>query len=229
MPIAHRKYVDRRDAGRELATLLGKWKRSAAVVFALPRGGVPVAVEVAKALSLPLDLLYVRKIGAPLQPELALGAIVDGRDPDIVFNDGLVRQLGVSREVLEEITHDELREIERRRRRYSVVPLMPTGRPALVVDDGLATGASMRAAVKALRRRGATHVVVAIPVAPPSAVEGLEADGAEVVCPLVTDAFPGVGAFYRDFHQLTDEDVLAALAEMRARPAARSAAENTKG
>ncbi len=216
MPIAHQKYLDRRDAGRCLAPLLAQWKGTGAVVFALPRGGVPVAVEVAKALGAPLDLLYVRKIGAPLEPELALGAIVDGADPDIVFNEALIHRLGVSREVLKDITERELKEIERRRRQYHAgSPLMPTGRQAIVVDDGLATGASVRAAVKALRRRGATRVIVAVPVAPPEAVADLEADGAEVVCPLVTDRFFGVGSFYRDFRQLSDADVGAALDEIR--------------
>lgn len=216
MPVAHQKYLDRRDAGRLLAPLLADWKGAGAIVFALPRGGVPVAVEVAKALGAPLDLLYVRKIGAPLEPELALGAIVDGADPDIVFNDALIRRLGVSREVLKDITARELKEIERRRRRYHAgSALMPTGRPAIIVDDGLATGATVRAAVKALRRRGATRVIVAVPVAPPEAVADLEADGAEVVCPLVTDKFFGVGSFYRDFRQLSDADVDAALDEIR--------------
>lgn len=215
MPVAHQKYIDRRDAGRHLVPLLAKWKGMGAIVFALPRGGVPVAVEVAKALNAPLDLLYVRKIGAPMEPELALGAVVDGADPDVVLNEALIAQLGVSQAVLNEITARELKEIERRRKHYgaSTVPLMPTGRPAIVVDDGLATGASMRAAVKALRRRGATHVVAAVPVAPPDAVADLEADGAEVVCPLVTSRFFGVGSFYRDFRQLSDDDVGAALDE----------------
>lgn len=217
MPVAHRKYLDRRDAGRHLVPLLGKLKGAGAVIFALPRGGVPVAVEIAKALKAPLDMLYVRKIGAPMEPELALGAIVDGSDPDIVFNEALIARLGVSQRVLDEIVARELNEIERRRERYggSLTALMPTARPAIVVDDGLATGASVRAAVKALRRRGATRVIVAVPVAPREAIEGLEADGAEVVCPLVVDRFFGVGGFYLDFRQLTDEDVDAALAELR--------------
>ena len=214
MPVAHRRYMDRRDAGRQLAPLLERWRSSGALLLALPRGGVPVAVEIAKELQLPLDLLYVRKIGAPLEPELALGAIVDGADPDIVFNEALVRRMGVSRDVLDELARSELKEIERRRHRYGDgrPPLMPTGRPVIVVDDGLATGASMRAAVKALRRRGATHVVVAVPVAPPDTVARLEEEGAEVICPLVSESFTGVGAFYRDFAQLTDDEVVAALA-----------------
>ena len=217
MPVSHRKYLDRADAGRHLASLLATWKGTGAVVFALPRGGVPVAVEVAKALKAPLDLLYVRKIGAPLEPELALGAIVDGDDPDIVLNDAVIARLGVAQDVVHDIMARELKEIERRRAKYgaSLGSLTPTGRPAIIVDDGLATGASMRAAVKALRRRGATRVVVAVPVAPPDAVEGLEADGAEVVCPLVADRFFGVGAYYLDFRQLSDEEVGEALEQLR--------------
>jgi putative phosphoribosyl transferase len=217
MTISHRKYTDRHDAGRQLVPLLAKWRSAGAVVFALPRGGIPVAVEIAKALDAPLDLLYVRKIGAPLEPELAMGAIVDGADPDVVLNEALIARLGISQALVNDITARELKEIERRRKRYlvSAKPLMPTGRPAIVVDDGMATGASMRAAVKALRRRGATRVIAAVPVAPPDAVAALEADGAEVVCPLVTDQFAGVGAFYRDFRQLSDVDVSAALDEIR--------------
>lgn len=218
MTIAHQKYVDRADAGRDLATHLSKWKNTGAVVYALPRGGVPVAVEVARALGLPLDVLYVRKIAAPLEPELAIGAIVDGADPDIVFNEELVRQLGVSQPVLEDLISRELAEIERRRSRYGAAfkqPLTPTGRAAIVVDDGLATGATMRAAVKALRRRGATQVVVAVPVAPPEAVATLEEEGADLVCPLVCEAFFGVGAFYRDFRQVTDDEVVKAVAALQ--------------
>ncbi len=218
MTVAHRKYIDRADAGRDLVMHLSKWKNSGAVVYALPRGGVPVAVEIAKVLGLPLDVLYVRKIGAPLEPELAIGAIVDGADPDIVFNEGLVRRLGVSQPVIDDMIRRELAEIERRRQRYGAAfsqPLNPTGRTAIVVDDGLATGATVRAAVKALRRRGATHVVVAVPVAPPDAVSALEADGADVVCPLVCEAFFGVGSFYRDFRQVTDDDVVKAVTALR--------------
>jgi len=218
MSIEHLRFIDRGDAGRRLVPLLAKWKGSGAIVFALPRGGVPVAAEIAAAFALPLDVLYVRKIGAPFQPELALGAIVDGADPDVVFNEELIERLGVSRAVLDEITRQEAKEIERRRARYgqAVAPLMPTGRPAIVVDDGLATGATMRAAVKALRRRGATHVIVAVPVAPPDAVAMLEAEGAEVICAHVTERFYGVGAFYQDFRQLTDAEVIAILAAYRA-------------
>lgn len=219
MAIAHPKFIDRRDAGRYLTPLLSKWKGSGAIVFALPRGGVPVAVEIAKVLSLPLDLLYVRKIAAPLEPELALGAVVDGSDPDIVFNEALVRRLGVSRSVLEELTKRELEEIDRRRKSYGAAlgaPLTPTGRPAIVVDDGLATGATVRAAVQALRRRGATRVVVAVPVAPPEAIAELEAQGAKVVCPHVSEAFFGVGSFYLDFRQLTDDQVIASLSAFHA-------------
>lgn len=214
MPVSHPKFIDRRDAGRYLIPLLMKWKGSSAIVFALPRGGVPVAVEIATALVLPLDVLYVRKIAAPLEPELAIGAIVDGFDPDVVLNDDLVRRLGISRAVLGELTKREMEEIERRRQSYGkalATPLTPTGRPAIIVDDGMATGATVRAAVKALRRRGATQVIVAVPVAPPDAVAALEAAGAEVVCPHVCEPFFGVGSFYSNFRQLTDQEVVAAI------------------
>lgn len=214
MPIAHPKFIDRRDAGRHLIPLLWKWNGSAAIVFALPRGGVPVAVEIATALALPLDVLYVRKIAAPLEPELAIGAIVDGFDPDVVLNEELVRRLGISRAVIDELAKRELEEIERRRKRYGkalAAPLTPTGRPAIIVDDGMATGATVLAAVQALRRRGATHVIVAVPVAPPDAVAALEAAGAEVVCPHICEPFFGVGAFYSDFRQLTDNEVIASI------------------
>jgi predicted phosphoribosyltransferase len=194
--------------------LLSQHKDTAAIVLALPRGGVPVAIEVARALALPLDLLYVRKIGVPWQPELALGAVVDGADPDVVVNDRVAQRLGIPQAEIDDLGRQELQEIARRKRVYGDAlgaPVMPTGRVVIVVDDGLATGASVRAAVQALRRRGAVRVIVAVPVAPPDAVAALEKAGAEVVCPRVTDDFMGVGAFYRDFSQLTDESVVALL------------------
>lgn len=218
-------YYDRRDAGRQLVPLLASHRASGAIVFALPRGGVPVAIEVARALALPLDLLYVRKLGAPLQPELALGALVDGTDPDTVINESLVRRLRISRATLEEIAQRELREIDERRTRYAAAidtPLNPVGRVAIVVDDGLATGATVGAAVQALRRRGATRVIVAVPVAPPDAVLLLQKAGAEVVCPHVTKEFLSVGHFYRDFAQLSDESVVAQLSAFRAAVEARN-------
>lgn len=218
MTIAHAKYLDRADAGRFLVPMLAKWKGTGAVIFALPRGGVPVAVEIARELGLPLDVLHVRKISAPLEPELAIGAIVDGADPDVVLNEALIKRLGVAPAVVNGIVERELAEIERRRTLYGRVfaqPLNPVGRTAIVVDDGLATGASMRAAVKALRRRGATRVIAAVPVAPPEAISMLEADGAEVVCPLITESFFSVSTFYRDFRQLTDEQVTRAVSSVR--------------
>jgi predicted phosphoribosyltransferase len=219
VPIRHAAlYSDRTDAGKRLVPLLSQHKGTAAIVFALPRGGVPVAIEVARALALPLDLLYVRKIGVPWQPELALGAVVDGADPDIVVNDRVAEQLDVSRDEIDARGRQELQEIARRKRAYGDVlgvPVMPTGRVVIVVDDGVATGADMRAAVQALRRRGAVRVIVAVPVAPPDAVVALEKAGAEVVCPHVTEDFAGVGAFYREFGQLSDEDVVALLRAFR--------------
>jgi predicted phosphoribosyltransferase len=219
-------YRDRKDAGQRLVPLLAAHKGSGAIVFALPRGGVPIAIEIAQALGLPLDLLYVRKLGAPLQPELALGAVVDGADPDTVINESLVRRLRISRATLEEIAENELRQIDERRARYAIAvdaPLNPAGRVAIVVDDGLATGASVGAAVRALRRRGAIRVIVAVPVAPPDAVLLLEKAGAEVVCPHITKEFPSVGDFYRHFGQVSDESVIAQLLAFRAEITARTA------
>ncbi len=211
-------FADREEAGRRLIPPLSSFRGSGAVVFALPRGGVPVAIEIARSLSLPLDLLYVRKIAAPLEPELALGAVVDGADPDIVLNDKLIQRLGVSKVVLAAIGERELQEIKRRKESYGkalAASLTPTGRPAIIVDDGLATGATVRAAVQALRRRGATRVIVAVPVAPPDAAAALESAGAEVICPHITDRFFGVGTYYRDFSQLSDESVIAQLSAFR--------------
>jgi predicted phosphoribosyltransferase len=155
-----------------------------------------------------------------------LGAVVDGADPDTVINEDIVRHLRISRETIEDIAARELAEIAERRARYGKAleaPLNPIGRAAIVVDDGLATGASVRAAVQALRRRGATRVIVAVPVAPPDAVAALESAGAEVVCPLITEHFHGVGAFYRDFSQLSDESVVAQLMAFRVEAEARRA------
>lgn len=218
MTVQHVRYLDRADAGRCLVPALSKWKDSAAQIYALPRGGVPVAVEVARALRLPLDLLYVRKIGAPGQPELAIGAVIDGDKPDVVLNEGLIERIGASSSFVERIVKRELEEIDRRRKLYGAAfahGLDPAGRTAIIVDDGIATGASMRVAVKVLLRRGATRVIAVAPVASPDAVAMLEAEGAEVVCPMIIDAFPGISVFYSDFQQLDDDDVIRAVARLQ--------------
>lgn len=208
------RFADRAEAGRLLSERVKALRLQDPVVYALPRGGVPVAAEVAAALGAPLDLVLVRKIGAPGQPELALGAIVDGDTPELVLNADIVAATGATQAFIAAAQRHELAEIERRRARYLAgrAPIDPEGRTAVVVDDGLATGASARAALRALRRRGAVWLVLAAPVAPPETLEALSGEADDIVCLVEAELFLGIGAFYRDFHQLTDEEVIAAIA-----------------
>ncbi|MCP8939328.1 phosphoribosyltransferase [Alsobacter sp. SYSU M60028] len=210
-------FADRADAGRRLAQELAKRSFVDPVVYALPRGGVPVAAPVAEALRAPLDILLVRKIGVPSQPELAAGAVVDGADPIAVWNDDVTSACGLGPEELDALKREQLALIEKRRALYgaSRAPVDPAGRTAIVVDDGLATGATARAAIAALRRRGARAVVLAVPVAPAEAVPQFRALCDEVVCLSQPSWFPGVGAFYSDFGQTTDAQVVAALKAAR--------------
>ena len=161
-------FADRGSAGRQLAKRLRGLNLADPVVYALPRGGVPVAVEIAKALGAPLDLILVRKIGAPGQPELALGAVVDGEDAQTVVNEAVARMTGADAAYLDKVRDQELAEIERRRSLYlgDRAPVSAAGRTAIVVDDGLATGATAKAALRALKRRGAAMTVLAVPVGP---------------------------------------------------------------
>jgi putative phosphoribosyl transferase len=213
-------FESRAEAGRRLAERLGAraWERP--LVLALPRGGVPVGLEVARALDCPLDLVLVRKVGAPYQPEFAIAAVVDGDPPQLVRNPALGAWEGREWEHhLKDSYRAACEEIRRRRKAYLAgrAPLPVDGRTALVVDDGLATGTTMRAAVEALRMRGAARVVVAVPVAPPDAARALAAVADEVVCLETPAAFGAVGAFYVDFHQLDDAEVVRL---MRAAPGA---------
>ncbi len=177
-----------------------------------------MAAEVASHLGAPLDLLIVRKIGVPWQPELAMGAIIDGSKPTVVRNEETIRLAGISDAEFQVICQRELTEIERRRRRYFAdrAPVEIAGRIAIVVDDGIATGATVRAAVAGLKARKPAKVVVAVPVAPPSAVAELEKEADEVVCPLQPRMLGAIGYFYRDFEQLSDEEVIRLLATHRA-------------
>ncbi|AXI55091.1 Amidophosphoribosyltransferase (plasmid) [Pseudoseohaeicola sp. NH-UV-7] len=206
-------FSNRDDAGRRLAAELVKRSFDAPVVFALPRGGVPVAAEVAEALGAPLDLILVRKIGAPRNPEVALAAIVEGDPPERVINEEVMRQSGADQSYLERATEQQVAEMQRRRERYlggrgrSDVE----GKTAIVVDDGLATGATMKAALIALKRWGAERVVVAIPVAPASEIPRLQEIADEVICLVVDPYFRGVGGAYADFHQLSDEETVGYL------------------
>jgi putative phosphoribosyl transferase len=207
-------FENRSDAGRRLAQALARYRGDPVVVLALPRGGIPVAAEVARALSAPLDLVLVRKIGFPPQPELAMGAVVDGADPIIVRNEDVIRMARVSEAEFEEVCKQELAEIERRRARYlgSRAPIELEGRTAIVIDDGLATGATMRAALRALRKRAPRKIVLAVPVAPTDTLSDIRADADEVVCLEEYEFFGAIGAYYSDFRQVTDEELIATLA-----------------
>ncbi len=209
-----RVFIDRAEAGRLLAQrLAGRQWTPPVVVLALPRGGVPIGAEVARALHAPLDLLLVRKIGVPWQPELAVAAVVDGEAPEIVVDEEVRAMGGIDRAYIEAQAKVELREIERRRRLYlgGRAPLALQGATVIVVDDGIATGTTVRAALKALRRRQPAHLVLAVPVAPPDTVRALRAEVDELVCLAEPEPFHAVGAHYERFHQVDDDEVLAAL------------------
>ncbi len=204
-----RIFVDRTEAGQALAQRVVEKRYGDPVVLALPRGGLPVAAEVARALGAPLDVLLVRKIGLPSQPELAVGAVVDGETPEVVVNEELRFLVDRDRKAFDALIAEELREIERRKALYlkGKPSLSLTGKTAIVIDDGLATGATARAALKSLRKRGSAKVVLAVPVAPPDTLAAIRPDCDEVVCLWAPTEFYAVGQFYRDFPQLDDEDV----------------------
>lgn len=211
-------FTDRREAGRKLAERLQAWRGKHPVVLALPRGGVPVAYEVARALGAPLDLVLVRKIGAPDQPEYAIGAIADGPTPELVTDPRAIQALGVTDDYLDAAKARALLEIERRRAVYlgGQAPEDIRGRVAIVVDDGIATGATMLAALRATRRRGPARLVMAVPVAAPETLRRLGADVDEIVCVHMPEALRAVGYFYHDFSQLEDQEVIDLLAANRA-------------
>lgn len=206
-------FRDRVEAGRRLAAKLAHYKDEHAVVFALPRGGVPVAEPIAVMLNAPLDLVLARKIGVPRQPELAMGAVADGGSPVVVRNEDVIAMAGVGEAEFDAVCQRELKEIERRRRRYlgSRAPFEAEGRVAIVVDDGVATGATTRAALRAVRARRPKTLVLAVPVAPPDALELLTSEADEIICLEVHADFGAIGYFYADFHQLDDREVIAIL------------------
>jgi putative phosphoribosyl transferase len=210
-----REFSTRTAAGRALAEAVAARGWADPVVLALPRGGVPVALEVARALSAPLDLVVVRKIGVPRQPELAAAAVVDGEAPHIVYNRQIMAATGLRDADIAELARKQLVEIERRRARYLAGrPRVPVaGRTAIVIDDGIATGATMRASLQAVRARSPARTVLAVPVAPPQAVAALRAEADEVVCLGTPSRFSAIGAHYDDFHQVGDDEVVAMLAE----------------
>jgi putative phosphoribosyl transferase len=202
-------FDDRRDAGRRLASALLCFKGCDPVVLALPRGGVPIGFEIAQTLGAPLDLVLVRKIGAPFQPELAVAAVVDGEATELVLNEDFLEELSVSEDYLRGQVDRQLEEIERRRRLYleGRERVRVEGKTALVVDDGIATGATMRAALRAVRRRQPRRLVLAVPVAPPETIESLAKEVDEVVCLTMPDDLGAIGSFYADFRQVGDDEV----------------------
>jgi predicted phosphoribosyltransferase len=210
-------FQDRAEAGRMLADRLTKYSGSPdAVVLALPRGGVPVGFQVARSLGAPLEVLSVRKLGVPGREELAMGAIAS--DGTQVINQTVVGELGISEDTLQAVAAAEHQELERRERTYRGQRPRPelTGKVVLVVDDGLATGATMWAAVAAIRRPRPARVVVAVPVAAASICQALEQAADEVICATTPALFVAVGQAYRDFGQTTDEEVCALLDAARA-------------
>ena len=215
------RFSDRADAGRQLAARLAELGLAEPVILALPRGGVPVAVEIARRLAAPLDLVLVRKIGAPGHEELAVGAIVDGERPELVLNPDVVAAYGIDDAWLEGAQNRQLAEIERRRHLYlggrARVPI--AGRTAIVVDDGIATGATVRAALHAVRRAGPRELVLAVPVAAASVLARLGADADRTVCLETPRDLVAVGQFYRDFRQVEDDEVVRMLAACPPNPA----------
>ena len=210
-------YRDRREAGSVLASKLLKFKdRPDLIVLALPRGGVPVAYEVATALNAPLDIFLVRKLGVPGHEELAMGAIATGGVR--VLNHEVVDYLGIPDSVIDAITDDELRELRRRERAYRGDRREPDvkGKTVILVDDGLATGSTIRAAAQALRQQGPAKIVVAVPVSAPQTCNEYEIGVDEIVCAVTPEPFLGVGRWYDDFSQTTDEEVHGLLERVRA-------------
>jgi putative phosphoribosyl transferase len=208
-------FADRRAAGRALGRALADRRLAPPVlVLALPRGGVPVAAEVARALRAPLELLLVRKIGAPWQPELAVAAVVEGDPPEVVVDETVRGATAVQRDWIDRQAEAELQEIARRRRLYRAGrELGPLGGATVVlVDDGIATGTTVRAALAALRRRGAARIVLAVPVAPRDTLATLRGDVDELVCLAQPEPFDAVGCHYVDFRQVGDDEVMSSLA-----------------
>jgi putative phosphoribosyl transferase len=201
-------YTDRAEAARILAQSLTHYAgRSDIIVLGLPRGGIPIASEIARALGAVLDVMLVRKLGLPGHEELAMGAIASGGNR--VLNADVVQQTGVSDEVIERVTALEQHELRRRERAYRGERPMPNleGRCVILVDDGLATGATMRAAIAVVRQQKPARLVVAVPVAPESTIAVLQHEVDEVVCPATPEPFFGIGQWYEDFTQVTDEEV----------------------
>jgi predicted phosphoribosyltransferase len=207
-------FRDRRDAGQQLAIRLAAYGPEHPVILALPRGGVPVAAEVAKALEAPLDLILVRKLGVPWQPELAMGAVVDGGAPLVVRNESVVRLAGISDRQFAAVCDEELAEIERRRKIYlgDRARIEIAGRTVIIVDDGIATGATTRAALRATRMRNPKKLVLAVPVGPAAIVREMRDEADTVICLEEQEYFGAISLYYSNFRQVDDNEVIELLA-----------------
>jgi len=219
-------FVDRKDAGKMLAASLTEYRGQNALVLGIPRGGVPLAAEVAEAIEGELDVIVARKLGAPGSPELAIGAVTSngGR----YLNDRLIEEIGVSNDYLQRIAAAEMDEAHRRETKFREDRPAPKieGRTVIVVDDGLATGATMRASVRSVLKSAPAKLIVAVPVGSRAACESLEAEADEVVCLNRPEAFFGVGEFYEYFDPTEDEEVQRILSEFRARKRAERSAQH---
>lgn len=214
------RFHDRTEAGKLLAAQLGEYAdRSDVWVLGLPRGGVPVAYQIAQALNLPLDICLVRKLGVPGQPELAMGAIAPGNI--MVLNDEILRSIGISRLALQQVLEDEKQELERRDRTYRENRPEPDvqGKTVLLVDDGIATGSTLRAAIATLRQKHPQEIVVAVPVASVSACELLRAIVDKIICLSTPEPLNSIGMWYLDFSQTSDQEVKHLLAQQTIRTA----------
>ena len=207
-------FRDRLDAGRRLASRLLDWRGRDAIVVALPRGGVPIGAEIAKAIQAPLDLVLVRKIGLPFQPELAVAAVVDGDEPELVLNQDIVGSITLPDGYIDGARKEALSEIERRRALYPGERKTAdvSGRPVIIADDGIATGSTVRAAIHALRRKQPSHLILAVPVAPADTVDRLRPEVDDLICLETPDPFYAISLAYEAFPQLTDEQVINILA-----------------
>jgi predicted phosphoribosyltransferase len=208
-------YKNRSDAGKRLARKLAYYQSQDPLILALPRGGLPVAAEIARALNAPLDLVFVRKLGAPGRPELAMGAVIDGPKPYVVRNEDVLSFLPLSEEEFKRICDRELAEIERRRALYlkDRSRADPKDRVVIVVDDGVATGATTRAALRAIRKRSPKKLILAVPVAPQGTLARLEGEADKIVCLQRHEPFYAIGLYYADFHQVSDKEVIDILSK----------------
>jgi putative phosphoribosyl transferase len=208
-------FSDRVEAGKRLASAMRDFAGKNGIVLAIPRGGVVVGYEIAKALSLPLDVIIPRKIGAPDNPELAIGAMTE--DGTIILDDNLITYIGVQRDYIKAESERQKHEIERRLKLYRQNEPYPSlkGLDVVIVDDGIATGSTMKAALASVKNRGASTVTVAVPVGPPSTIKELKKQADRVVCLYAPEYFQAIGQFYTDFNQTTDEEVIQLLKQSK--------------